>query len=444
MMTRNRLLLGLLIAALATACGDDDGGSETPDANTTNPDAPETPTPDAPPAAETIEVAAGDITTDRTWITGNTYILKGQVFIRGAKLTIQPGVTVKGDNGSALVITSTATIDAQGTAAAPIVFTSSQADPAPADWGGIVLHGNAPINVTPGRTTNEGFPPGDDAERISYGGTDAAHDCGTIKYARINYAGFILAANKELNGLTVAGCGTGTELDYIQVHRGADDGVEFFGGTAGISHLLISGPNDDGLDWDQGWSGRVQFLIVQQNDLTAGAGFEAAGNAANPAATPIADPVIWNFTVVGNAAITQKGLEFKQGTGGKMRNGIVMNFKKGIVDFLDASAAGMWTAGTLNIANTIFFNETALGDLWPAGFEAADEIDEQAVITAVATNKVGTNPMLTAPSNLTAPNFKPTALTTCGTPPAPFDVTATFCGAIGATDWTTGWTAFPE
>ncbi len=164
---------------------------------------------------------------------------------------------MKGNADTSLVVTTTARLEAVGTAAAPIVFTSNEpvGQRGPGNWGGIVLLGNAPLNVEGGSESIEGFPAG--AERTVYGGADAAHDFGTLKYARVEFAGFELERDNELNALTVGGCGTGTEIDYVQVHLGADDGVEMFGGTADLRHIVITQPDDDGLDWDFGWTGTV-------------------------------------------------------------------------------------------------------------------------------------------------------------------------------------------
>ena len=57
----------------------------------------------------------------------------------------------------------------------------------------------------------------------------------------------------SLNGIAFQGVGSGTEVDYIQVHMNADDGVEFFGGTVGIKHVLVTGVGDDSMDWTDGW-----------------------------------------------------------------------------------------------------------------------------------------------------------------------------------------------
>jgi hypothetical protein len=92
----------------------------------------------------TVTVNA-NITANTTWTAGNTYLLSGQIYVKSnATLTIEPGVIVRGDtNGSALIITKGAKINAVGTATSPIVFTSDKAAGTrnKGDWGGIILLG---------------------------------------------------------------------------------------------------------------------------------------------------------------------------------------------------------------------------------------------------------------------------------------------------------------
>jgi hypothetical protein len=461
MKSRSLFTIALLSAALA-ACGDD-GGTELPIDSAPI---------DAPPGTDaetdgvtpmTIDVPAGDITANTTWTAPHTYVLKGQVFVRNSTLTITPGTIVRGENGSALVITNTAKIDAQGTVDQPIVFTSVKAtlaatEPAPpqgpaaADWGGVVLLGLAPINIPGGTSLAEGFPTGTDPARIGYGGNDAAHECGKIKYVRIEYAGFKLNANNEINSLTVNGCGSNTLLDYIQLHAGDDDGIEFFGGTANMSHVVITRhDNDDSLDWEFGWVGKAQFVIVQRGNAgtTGERGIEGdnlstAGG--NPDATPRSNPTIWNFTFVGSRDFTMnRGIQFRSRTYAQMSNGILQDFEGGALANNDDATRANWATNNLSVNHTYTFNQdAAVAPPFPVAL-AADE----ALFNAVDNNNhPNMNPMLAAPGNFAAPNWKPMdgspVLTGCGTPPAGFDTTATFCGAIGATDWTLGWTRYPQ
>lgn len=437
--------LSLFLAAtlpLAVACGDEglgDDTTDTTDADTDDVDV------DADPGGGPVDVPAGDITTDTTWTANNTYTLKGQVFVvDGATLTIEAGTTIKGDNGSALVITAGARIEADGTSAAPIVFTSSQASATSGDWSGLVLLGRAPINVPGGEQGVEGFGEAV-ADKVVYGGDAANHDCGTLRYVRIEYAGFELAPDNELNGLTLGGCGTGTEVDFVQVHRGLDDGIEVFGGTVDLRHVLVTQTDDDGLDWDFGWTGTVQFAIVQQGETHGNRGLECDNNADDTDALPRSAPEIWNLTLIGGGAggVDQGGMHLRRGTAGLISNAIVTNFKTYAFDVDGASTETQWGSGALEVASTYFYNDGAVGPLWPAAFDA-DTFDEETEADDIASNKLGVDPELGAPTSAADPDFAPAAgspvLTGCATPPAGFDTSATFCGAIGADDWTAGWT----
>ncbi|RYZ31531.1 MAG: hypothetical protein EOO72_16690, partial [Myxococcaceae bacterium] len=271
-------VLTLSSLTLLAGCGDDEPNN----------------TPDGGDPQATAQDVKGSITGDTIWKAGTTYTLKDYVFVESGTLTIEPGVIVKGDTGSALVITREAKLNAVGTAEKPIVFTSSQAEGtrAAGDWGGVVLLGKAKINVAGGENTIEGFFATSGDTRTKYGGGDDAHDCGKLKYARIEFAGYELAEDNELNGLTTGACGTATDIDYVQVHKGADDGVEMFGGTAGLKHIVISQPDDDGLDYDLGWRGKVQFLVVQQNAVVGNRAIEASGNKNDNVAQPHSVPEI--------------------------------------------------------------------------------------------------------------------------------------------------------
>lgn len=445
-------------ALVLAACG---GGSGLGDDDPSGPDA-YVPPVDTPPGVTVVNVPGGDITSDTVWTADHVYVLEGYVFVTSGTLKIEPGTVIQGKNGSALTITKNAKLDAVGTADKPIVFTSAAATPMSGDWGGLVMLGKAPINVTGGTNNVEGFPTSY-GERIAYGGTDPAHDCGKLKYARIEYAGFALAVDNELNGLTLAGCGTQTLVDYVQVHLGLDDGVEIFGGTVNISHVVITQPDDDALDWDRGWTGKAQFVIVQQRLGRGDKAIEADNSVNDNELEPRSAPEIWNATFIGSdgaATDPQAGLHLRRGSAGKINNSIIAYFPKFAVDVDGTSSVNQANANALAIKNTYFVKATNASAVWPTGFDVGGNgnqndcptpqtcFDEAAVFGGDATNHVDVDPMLSDPKNLTAPSWKPMegspVLSGCATPPAGFDQTATFCGAIGAVDWTVGWTRYPD
>ncbi|MCA9694266.1 MAG: hypothetical protein KC636_32070, partial [Myxococcales bacterium] len=218
----------------------------------------------------------GDITEDTTWSLDacDEYALATDtlVFVRGSTLTVEPGVVVRGGAGSALVIDKDARIVADGTADAPIVFTSFDPDNAsPGDWGGLVLLGEATINIEGGKALAEGFP-----TPPEYGGTTDSHDCGTLRYVRVEYAGFAISEGNELNGITFYACGTETTVSYVQSHMGLDDGIEMFGGGFDADHIVVTGASDDSLDMDQGFHGKIQDVFIQQNPMVGDNCFEVS------------------------------------------------------------------------------------------------------------------------------------------------------------------------
>jgi hypothetical protein len=410
---------------------------------------------------------SGEITASTTWTADKTYVLKDLVFVRApAVLTIQAGTRVKGERGSALIVTRGAKIVAEGTAQAPIVFTSAKPEGARnrGDWGGVVLLGRAPINVAGGENAIEGIVNTDG--RGTYGGSDPADSSGTLRYVRIEFAGFELSPDNELNGLTCGGCGSGTVLDYIQVHRAADDGIEFFGGTVNLKHAVITLPNDDGLDWDFGWQGKAQFIVIQQEAANGENGYEGDNNRDSPEASPRSSPTIYNATIVGSnappgqTAQTQRGMVLRRGTGARLYNHLILGMSATAVDIRDGSETAMTStvgqavSGNLFIKNSCFYQNAPGAVHFPAEDGAANNdngFDENAFFRRVEmANLFDADPRLTDPYHKTAPNWVPQAgspvMTGAATPPSDgfFDPSATYMGAFGTTNWAAGWTAYPE
>lgn len=291
---------------------------------------------------------SGDITKNTILAKGNTYTLRGGVHVTsGATLKIEEGVTVKAITNSKTDFANTAyllvepgsKIEAVGTATAPIVFTSNAAAPAPQDWGGIILCGKAPINEQGGQA------PSEMGAGVIYGGTVANDNSGTLKYVRVEYTGKKQDAAKEHNGFTFEGVGNGTTLEYLAVYKGADDGIEFFGGTANLKYAFVNGAQDDLFDWTYGWSGNGQYWVGVQGDDVADRGIEADNNGGNNALTPLSMPTLSNITLVGSrnamtndnpdaATAADKGktigLKLRAGTAGKLYNFVVYGFSNGV------------------------------------------------------------------------------------------------------------------
>ncbi|MBI5516731.1 MAG: hypothetical protein HY909_23305 [Deltaproteobacteria bacterium] len=422
------------------------------------------------PASPPEVRVSGEISTNTQWDCAHTYLLTaGPVFVRApAVLTIGAGTVIRGDAPTAsLIVTRGARVEAAGTAEAPIVFTSARpvGMRSRGNWGGVVLLGGASINsARPGMASGINQIEGIDAadNRGQYGGGATPDDdwnCGTLRYVRIEFAGYPISANNELNSLTVGGCGRRTVLDYVQVHRGEDDGFEFFGGTADLRHAIATHSDDDGLDWDFGWRGRAQFVVVTQSASTESdpSGVEADNDRDNNNAMPRSEPVIYNLTLLGPEGMnTMPGMVLRRGTAARIYNSVIMNWGAGAIDVRDPATAALATAGspTLFVNNSLFFRNGPTGTNHFALDMGSDMgFDEDGFFRAPARmNRFDLDPALAAPTHATAPDFAPSAASPASsgaaTPPSDgaFFLPAPFLGAIPpgpGPNWTTGWTAFP-
>ena len=335
-LTRISTLVSLLPMSLVTlACGDGDDDDMMMDSSATDTSA--AACGDHPAVAAMGSVCAitggatAPITTDLRLEAGTDYLLNGPVFIGDDSaetvLTIEPGVTVFGGAGAFLLVQRGSKIMASGTAAAPIVFTSAQAvgERGPSDWGGLVINGRAPINNS---DQADGSAPGE-ADTGRYGGMMPADSSGVLEYVRVEFAGFKVDSENELNGIAFQGVGSGTTVDYIQTHVTSDDGIEFFGGTVGVKHAVVTGSDDDGIDWTGGWTGKVQFAVVEQlaaSGPDAERGIEADNLQSNNMKTPYSDPVLSNVTLISRPGNSAEGIRLRRGTRGELHNFIVTDF----------------------------------------------------------------------------------------------------------------------
>jgi len=262
-----------------------------------------------------------------------------------ATMTIEPGTLVVGSAQEALSVTRGSKIDAQGTAVDPIVFTSrlqldnwvnnADATSGRGEWAGIAMMGYA--------KTNECGVPCDVAAEGNigaYGGTDDTDSSGNLQYVVIRHAGNDIDGNSnELNGLTMFATGSGTTIDYVQVHKNLDDGVEHFGSTDFMSHLVLTDNKDDSFDWGQGYTGGAQFIVIKQAADTADRGIEADNDKTDPQAGPISMPTLVNMTIIGvpSGDVDAQGILLRRGTGAKIWNTVVTGFAKNCIDLDDTA-----------------------------------------------------------------------------------------------------------
>jgi hypothetical protein len=220
----------------------------------------------------------GTITANKTFAKG-TYTLKGIVKVAsGVTVTFDAGSTITADKATgdnAFVVLNGGKAIMNGTASEPIIFTEKSG--IPGSWGGIIMYGDAPITGAGGLTSLLS----EDGNSLNYGGTNAAHNGGSLKYVRVEYAGSKLAdGNKENNGFTFYACGTGTTLDHLVSYKGADDGYEFFGGTVSMTNAISYGNYDDAFDWQDGWRGQLNtnWYGLQVTKGNFGMEIEASSN----------------------------------------------------------------------------------------------------------------------------------------------------------------------
>ena len=77
-------------------------------------------------------------------------------------------------------------------------------------------------------------------------------------------AGRDLTPNNELNNVVFCGVGRATTVDHVQGHLGADDCIEWFGGTVNSKFMIASACGDDGFDSQLGTDMGLQFGLIAQ------------------------------------------------------------------------------------------------------------------------------------------------------------------------------------
>lgn len=396
-----------------------------------------------------VRVILGRFTSDVQLESRYYYVLRGAVFIgRGGTLRVEAGTRIVGEYATlgTLIIEKGGRIDAQGTATAPVVFTSDQpvGERGRGDWGGLIINGEAPLNVPGGVAFGEG-------DTGQYGGTNPDDNSGTLRYVRVEFAGIEFSPDNELNGIAFQGVGRGTTVDYIQVSMNKDDGIEMFGGTVDVKHVVLTAIGDDSMDWTYGWSGRAQFVVAQQRGDDADNGFEGDNNATNNDLLPRSNPTIYNVTLVGDPDSAEgnesdDGMLIREGTAGTIRNFIVLGFKEYGINVDHNATIAQGQSGALSFDNGIVFNNGLIGGRTNLDSAAAPFINPKANIRVGGAN----DPGLVNPYDHANPDYRPTGPTslamqlTPATPPNDgFFEIAPYIGAFdNVTNWMAGWTAF--
>jgi hypothetical protein len=403
---------------------------------------------DVTPVGENLTVK-GSIATSTTWKSLNKYLLEGFVYVEsGATLTIEPGTIIKGDKATkaTLIVKPGGKIIAEGTATKPIVFTSNQPKGSRnyGDWGGLILLGKAPVNKTP--ATIEG-------ENIStFGGTDAADNSGILKYVRLEFGGIAFETDKEINGLTMGGVGSGTIIDYVQVSFNGDDAFEWFGGTVNAKHLISFKNLDDDLDTDWGYSGKVQYAyifrdpkVADQCSCSDSNGFESDNDASGSDASPQTNANFANISIImGEGSPNAKfrsAFRIRRNSAISIYNSLVVaGFTKGGIELEGSASQKNFVDGKSEYKGLILSGMTK-------AFVTGDEAKlKDASRKNVFGVEAGTLGLAAIYNSITAkPGLLPiagsTLLTSGVSLPAGFENNSVV-GAFGTTDWTTSWTNF--
>jgi hypothetical protein len=445
--------------------------------------------------AKPIIEVTGNITGNVTWTAANIYRLNGFVrVVEGARLTIEPGTLIVGDRATkgTLIVQMGGQIFANGTSTRPIVMTSENAPGfrEPGDWGGLVICGRAPNNIT----SVTGLPVElEGGYGAFHGGNVPTDNSGILRFVRIEYAGIPINPNEEVNSLTLGSVGSGTVIENIMVSFGLDDAYEWFGGTVNARNLISYRTLDDCFDVDMGWTGNVQFALSIRGaglaDQSGSNTFEVDNNGTGSAALPFTEGVFANVTVIGPKKNRDLPISLQYANAAHLRrnsrisiyNSLMTAFPNGL--FIDDAAAGsgqaaldghlqirnLWLAGVSHwggngygSAGTVFTGAPSNGAQHPtmprgealrshANFPGGAAAYATWFNTADFNNRLFNNwelllinetifdlgqPVLTPLAN--SPLL--TGARWTNTPKAgTFFERVNFIGAFGATDWTQGW-----
>lgn len=286
---------------------------------------------------------------------GYNFNLKNALRVeKGGILKIEKGVTVtaSGANPTSLfvVIEQGGKIMAEGTASEPIVFTAATKEPAA--WGGLLICGYAPINTGGSAIAEIG-----DA---TYGGDRPADNSGIVRYLRVEYTGSQINTEKQHNGITLYGVGNGTTIEYVSAYKGADDGMEFFGGTVNVKFVAIVGSQDDQFDFAEGWVGTAENLWLMQIDdanYPQDKGIEGDNLGSNNTAAPYSNPTIKNVTIVGfngnkngDGEFTD-GIRIREGAKGDFSNIVIKGYGDDGIDARSLVTLQNLVSGDLKFSN---------------------------------------------------------------------------------------------
>ena len=401
-------------------------------------------------------VLEGTITENTTLYASDTILLAGQTFVdSGVTLTIEAGTTIEAlpDDGNGLapclVIKRGAKIMAQGTATNPITFTSYLPEDMRdrGSWGGLIILGKAPINKSGGEAFVEGLV------GVPYGGTDASDDSGVLEYVRVWYGGRSIGQDNEINGITLAGVGNGTTVEYCEVAFNLDDGFEMFGGTVDLKYCSVLFVGDDAFDTDLGYQGRGQYLFAMIGEDDGNRGFEMDNDGSDMDKSPRSQPKFSNVTIIASGdtsvvADNDQVLRLREGTGGDFRNMIIVDGKEYGVRITDDPTFSIATTTPGADENYLYFSANNIiynckagqfkeDSTWNAFNVSWTAIDADPGVGAIGREDGG---IVTVLPTTGGPAFNNIDAVISDD----FFETVTFKGAFGSTNWLLDWSWLDE
>ena len=288
-----------------------------------------------------LEVLNGNLNANKTLNADTNYTLTGSYIVQdGVTLTIEAGTKISADKGGVdvyIAVLKGGKINIEGTAENPVVMSS--VNPAPADWGGLTICGKA--------TTTAGVDAEAEVGGFIYGGTDDTDSSGSINYLVIKGTGAQINSESQYNGVSLYAVGSGTVLENIAVIDGADDGIEFFGGTASVTNIYLENNEDDSVDWTEGWNGTVTNTYISHTIEGFSTAFEGDKDNNNPK--------FINVTAI--SSVDGTALQFKKQSGATITNLYLSGYAKNIdmkdggnlsnvqIDGADASTTNAYNTG---------------------------------------------------------------------------------------------------
>jgi len=391
-----------------------------------------------PPSDRPIKDVSGNLVGNILWDKDTVYRLNGVVNVgvdsiqtgttpqATGVLTIEAGTVIVGKKGTSgsnpgtIVVHRGSKIYAVGTATNPIIFSSAESSKAPGDWGGLVVCGKATNNQPGGFATLEG------SYGAHHGGSDDADNSGIIKYVRLEYAGYPILTDKEINSLTLGSVGSGTTVSYVQATYGLDDAFEWFGGTVNCDHLIAYKTTDDDFDCDFGYRGNVQFAVSFRSfnladPVSKSNSFEVDNDGGGSTNAPFTAPTFSNVSVFGPKqdstttidASFSRALHLRRSNKIKIYNSFFTGFPQGIV--IDGGNTKTYAENNeLIIKNSVL----SLMDNWSAyvpyksdqvGFNVGSWFLDATRNNSTVNNVTSVGYTLTNLYNNTAPNFLPSS-----------------------------------